>query len=105
MAERVKIGTVMVDSGTVMIGDPCYTITGDASHHIKTWREFCDRTPWGEKPYDVTEPAGAGIGLSIPTYWGDGSYPVYADIQNGRIARVTVDFDPEYDEDEEEQGE
>ncbi|WP_327292479.1 hypothetical protein [Streptomyces sp. NBC_01198] len=101
MTERVQIGSVGVDSGTVFIGDPCYTITGDASHHIKTWSEFCDRTPWGEKPYDVTEPAGPGVGLSIPTFWGDGSWPVHAEIVDGRIARVIVDFDPAYDEDEE----
>lgn len=101
MSERVEIGTVYVDAGIIMIGDPCYTATGDASHHIETWSEFCKRTPWGEKPYNVTEPAGHGLGLVVPTLYGDGAYPVYAELEDGRVARVTVDFDPSYDEDDE----
>ncbi|MFJ6183729.1 hypothetical protein [Streptomyces sp. NPDC092295] len=96
--ERVQIGTVEVDSGTVFVGDPCYTATGDASHHIKTWPEWCERAPFGENSYDVTEPAGHGLGLSIPTLYGDGSWPVYAELVEGRVARVTIDFDPTYDE-------
>ncbi|MER6231772.1 hypothetical protein ABT169_21910 [Streptomyces sp. NPDC001616] len=102
MSERVKIGMVDVDSGTVFVGDPCYTITGDASHHIKTWSEWCDKHPWDGKNYGVVEPAGSGVGLSIPTKYGDGGYPVYAEIEDGRVARVTIDFDPESDEEDDE---
>lgn len=100
MSERVQIGMVSVDSGTVFVGDPCYTITGDASNHIKTWSEWCDKAPFYEKPYDVTEPAGPGLGLSIPTLYGDGGYPVYAELEDGRVARVTIDFAPTYEEDD-----
>ncbi|WP_436739959.1 hypothetical protein [Streptomyces sp. BBFR102] len=103
MSERVKLGMVDVDSGTVFVGDPCYTITGDASHHIKTWSEWCGKLPWDQKNYDVVEPAGSGVGLSVPTMYGDGSYPVYAEIVRGRVARVTIDFDPEYEEDDEDE--
>jgi hypothetical protein len=98
----VQIGTVYVDSGTVFVGDPCYTATGDASNHIKTWSEWCDRAPFGQKPYDVTEPAGHGLGLSIPTKYGDGAWPVFAELSEGRVARVIIDFDPEYDEEDDE---
>ncbi|QYW07906.1 hypothetical protein SEA_REDBEAR_60 [Streptomyces phage RedBear] len=98
MSERVKLGNVWVDSGTVFVGDPCYTITSDASHHVRTWSEWCDRSPFGRDPYDVNEPAGNGLGLSIPTLYGDGSYPVYAEIKDGRVARVTIDFDPMEDD-------
>lgn len=98
---RVQIGVVFVDSGTIMIGDPCYSVTGDASHHIETWEEFCDKSPFGEQPFDVTEPFGSGLGLSIPTLYGDGSYPVFAELVDGRIGRVTVDFD--YDPGEEDE--
>ncbi|MGW0844137.1 hypothetical protein ACWD26_29170 [Streptomyces sp. NPDC002787] len=99
MNDRVRIGTVHVDSGTVMVGDPCYTATGDASHHIKTWSEFCERSPFGREPYDVTQPAGPGLGLVIPTLYGDGSYPVHGELVGGRVARVIIDFDPACDED------
>ncbi|MFF8845527.1 hypothetical protein ACF08N_22875 [Streptomyces sp. NPDC015127] len=101
--ERVQIGTVYVDSGTVFVGDPCYTATGDASNHIKTWSEWCSRSPFGEKQYDVTEPAGPGLGLSIPTLYGDGAWPVFAELERGRVARVVIDFDPEYDEDDDDE--
>lgn len=91
---RVKIGSIDVDSGTVFVGDPCYTITDDASHRIKTWREWCAKLSWSGERYNVTEPAGEGIGLSIPTPYGDGAYPVYAELEGGRVARVIIDFDP-----------
>ncbi|WP_432006335.1 hypothetical protein [Streptomyces parvus] len=99
MTERVKIGTVHVDAGVVMIGDPCYSVTGDASHHIKTWSEFCKKSPYGKEKYDVTEPYGHGLGLVVPTLYGDGSYPVYAELEGDRVARVTIDFDPSYPDD------
>ncbi|MEU9605425.1 hypothetical protein [Streptomyces sp. NPDC048057] len=100
--KRVKLGMVDVDSGTVFVGDPCYTITGDAPRHIKTWPEWCSQLRWNGKNYDVVEPVGSGVGLSIPTMYGDGSYPVYAEIVRGRVARVTIDFDPPYDEEDDE---
>ncbi|MFE4451457.1 hypothetical protein [Streptomyces sp. NPDC056796] len=101
MSERVEIGSIYVDSGTVFVGDPCYTITGDASNHIKTWSEWCAKAPFGQEPYDVTEPAGTGHGLSIPTLYGDGGYPVYAELEGGRVARVIIDFAPESDGEDE----
>ncbi|MEU5403749.1 hypothetical protein ABZ348_31205 [Streptomyces sp. NPDC005963] len=98
MSERVEIGTICVDSGTVFVGDPCYTITGDASHHIGTWSEWCSKHPWNGEKYNIVEPAGSSLGLSIPTKYGDGNYPVYAEIEEGRVARVTIDFAPGCDE-------
>ena len=65
---KIKIGHIFVDSGTIFVGDPCYTATDDASHRIKTWVEWCEKIPFDEKPYDVNEPAGDGSGLSIPTH-------------------------------------
>lgn len=100
MSERVEIGTVYVDAGIVMIGDPCYSVTGDASHHIKTWSEFCDKTFASDLPYGTAEPHGRGLGLVVPTLYGDGSYPVYAELEGGRVARVTIDFAPPYDEED-----
>ncbi len=91
---KVKIGQIGVDSGTIFVGDPCYTATNDASHRIKTWAEWCSKTWAQESNYGHTQPAGKGIGIQIPTLYGDGTYPVYAQIEDGRIASITVDFDP-----------
>jgi hypothetical protein len=79
----------------VFVGDPCYTITGDASHHISTWSEWCDRSPLDSGDHGVSEPAGKGLGLTLPTLHGDGTYPVYAEVHGGRITSITVDFDPQ----------
>ncbi|MBQ0949211.1 hypothetical protein PV708_02515 [Streptomyces sp. ME02-6977A] len=101
--QRVQIGTVYVDSGTVFVGDPCYTATGDASNHIKTWSDWCDKHSWNGENRNVVEPAGPGLGLSIPTLYGDGAWPVFAELEGERIARVIIDFDPECDEDDEDE--
>jgi hypothetical protein len=89
---KIQIGSISVDSGTIFVGDPCYTIPDGASHHVKTWEDWCAVALEGDQ-YGVTTPAGEGIGLSIPTLYGDGEYPVYAEIKDGRIASVTIDFD------------
>jgi hypothetical protein len=94
---KVKIGHINVDSGTVFVGDPCYTATNDASHRIETWAEWCSKAPFDKEQYDVTEPAGRGVGLSIPTFYGDGTYPVYAEIKDGRVASISIDFDEDWE--------
>ena len=93
---KIQIGSISVDSGTIFVGDPCYTATDDASHRIKTWEDWCDKHPWNNEHYNVIEPAGKGSGLSIPTLYGDGEYPVYAELTDaGRIRSITIDFDGE----------
>lgn len=93
---KVKIGEIGVDSGTIFVGDPCYTIPDDASHRVKTWEDWCDIALDGDD-YGVAQPAGDNIGLSIPTLYGDGTYPVYAEIKDGRVASITINFDDEED--------
>lgn len=95
---KIRLGFVSVDSGVVFIGDPSHTITGDAPHHIPTWEEWCGKTVGDLFRSDrdgpgVAEPAGPGLGMSFRTAWGDGSYPVFAEVAGGRILRVTIDFD------------
>lgn len=34
-----------------------------------------------------------------PTFYGDGGYPVIAEIEGGRPKKITIDFDPSGDED------
>lgn len=92
------VGYIDVDSGTVFVGDPCYTHTQDAEHTFPSWYEYCDESfrpenkvaPGVVAPYDGKK----GIGLEISTAWGDGSYPVSVtrDAEN-RITSVKVHFD------------
>lgn len=97
MGERVKLGEVCVDSGAIWVGDPCYVIGGDASHAFDSWDEYVNtlinRGHFAKKQ-SVSEPAGEGIGMHVQTLYGDGSYPVYAELDgNGRVARIAIDFE------------
>jgi len=89
---RELLGWVSVDSGTVIITDPCYVDEGfsyDDMH--KAWGDFKQNAIKGPE----------GLGVVVQTAWGDGSYPVYAEIQGDRVMRVTIEFD-DYDEEEDE---
>lgn len=94
------IGYCGVDSGQILLIDPCY-VWGDDF--------FPDGEPTGGN-YDTAcritlGENGAGEvagGVVTGTYYGDGNYPVIAEMDSsGRILRVTIDFDPQDDEDDE----
>lgn len=92
---KKQIGHVGVDAGCIWIGDPCYILGDDASHRVETWHGFCDllfKNPdHDENGY--SNPLGEGIGMVVQTAYGDGVYPVYANIDpDGRIMSITVDF-------------
>lgn len=117
------VGHVDVDSGTIMVIDPCYVLpdkrTGWPEHlpdggDPSSWRYLHgDETSvylsavdsaWEKNSYG--RGAGGfgewGNGFITSTTHGDGSYPVVADFDsNGRILQITIDFDPSYDEDDE----
>lgn len=86
------LGYVHVDSGQVLITDPCYVLD--------------DHFAVGDEPtgglYDAacritlaTERAGQmpkHYGVVSSTAYGDGSYPVYAEEKDGHIVRLVIDF-------------
>jgi hypothetical protein len=101
----VYVGNIWVDAGVVWVGDPCYSITGDAEYAPKTWHEFCNQT-FDEKakitdgvtaPLKQGEKYEPGLGLEISSGFGDGSYPVYVKYSDEgewgkRVSAVIVDF-------------
>lgn len=93
------IGYCGVDSGQILLIDPCYV-----------WSDNFD--PDGEPTggnYDAAcritlSGSGAGEiagGVVTQTAWGDGSYPVTAKFDGNRIVSVTIDFDPVYEDEDE----
>jgi len=98
-----KVGTIGVDAGCVMVGDPCYTQGADADHGSASWSEFLEKT-WpnvfgpdgarlGEPMADVAPVRGeSGIGLVISSGYGDGEYPVFVRRVGDRIAELKVVF-------------
>jgi hypothetical protein len=86
------IGHCGVDSGQILLIDPCYVYEDDFA---------LSQSPTG-LPYDeccriTLSDDGAGqtsnSGVVTSTAWGDGNYPVYAEYKDGRIVSVTIKFD------------
>lgn len=96
---RKQIGEIGVDAGLCWIGDPCYILHKDQPPKAigKDWSEFCDILNADDQyptckqfNYDLGHP---GLGVVVSTGFGDGVYPVYAEI-NGedRVTKVWVEF-------------
>ena len=81
---RRKIGSISVDSGQVMITDPCYVL-GDGGDYDKV----CKVTLSKERAGGVD--VGTGDAVVSGTAYGDGTYPVYANYdKHGVITSLTV---------------
>jgi len=94
--KRELVGHVGVDAGLIYIGDPCYEIGNDTEGKFQgTWSDFCGFLNANEKK-GVTKipfPLGhEGQAVIVSSGYGDGNYPVYVERENGRIARVIVEF-------------
>lgn len=112
-----KVGTISVDSGSVMIGDPCYTQGADASSASKDWMGFLAATypgtfgpnSTGESMPQVTNALGEqGLGIVSSSGFGDGEYPVYVRYSDEgqwgkRVAELKVVFIGEEEEEEEDE--
>ena len=73
MMEWKQIGFVGVDSGTLMISDPCYTVGTETLE----WDEFCENHLFKDGA-DLGSEWDDGTGVTAATRWGDGKYPVFA---------------------------
>lgn len=93
---RQKIGEIGVDAGICWIGDPCYVFhkEDDLPKELgKSWEEFCDNiVKMGTHQQFNFDMGHSGLGVLVHTGYGDGCYPVYANIRDGRVMSVTVEF-------------
>lgn len=116
--EVVLLGEVGVDSGQLMITDPCYidqewdqnvadndeTVGEESSHQAVAGQISVPEKALPPYSYEgvmsATLSAGygelaftmghAGAGVVFATAWGDGVYPVYGELHDGRIIRVYI---------------
>lgn len=101
--KKVKIGTAGVDSGQLMVSDPCYVkdfISNEVDFDNKkndnsySYNGACHQTLNNETQGGEL---GNGLGVVFSTGIGDGSYPVYAylgeiDGFGERVLKVEIDF-------------
>jgi hypothetical protein len=89
------IGSVGVDSGSILISDPSYindafSIEGDDIYDIYPDKERHRQISTQATKNSFKIP----IAMTLQTGWGDGVYPVTAHYnKDGRIAKVEITFD------------
>ena len=92
----VQVGEFGVDSGQVLITDPCY---------LRSWvdNDFKEQTESRSYSYEgacnatLSEEMAGKIGtmedgVAISTGYGDGVYPVYVLYKDGRVKEVKIKF-------------
>ena len=105
--KMTHIGSFAVDSGQAMVGDPCYLDDWkDWNSEEESFDDHVNNV--GQYGYlgacNATLTNGHGVlgmgnGVVFSTGYGDGVYPVYAEINDeGRVVKVVIEF---LDEDEE----
>lgn len=111
---KTLIGQVAVDSGQIMIIDPCYIKEDFSNEFIPDGSESgAAQKESYEMNYDgccnaTLSDKGFGpignkyvneLAIACGTLYGDGVYPVYAEMKDGRVKSLTIDFDdaPEAD--------
>lgn len=89
-----QVGEIGVDAGLCWIGDPCYCVTPDATEHpAKTWAEFCQKLGNEDTKQWNYKLGHAGLGVSVQTGYGDGTYPVFVKKnKEGRVMEAKVVF-------------
>ena len=95
------IGQFSVDSGQAMIGDPCYLdewepwnseVDNFEDHEVKAG-EYSYLGACGVTLKKGYGQLGHGTAVAFSTGYGDGYYPVYAELDDdGRVAKIVVDF-------------
>ncbi len=86
-----KVGDIAVDTGNIIVADPCYVLKGEATDGITF--EHAVGLDLPKMPDEaVRSLAEEGNGLLIQTGYGDGLYPVFAMIEDGRVMSLRIDF-------------
>jgi hypothetical protein len=98
------IGSFSVDSGQAIVGDPCYLDTWEnwnseennfEDHEVKAG-EYGYLGACGVTLKEGYGTLGMGSAVAFTTGYGDGVYPVFADInEDGRITKIVIDFEDE----------
>jgi hypothetical protein len=113
---RYRVGSVGVDAGMVMVGDPCYLDkwgkdSANGTEYIDN--EVAEQQESGEYKYTYSGACAATLGehgagelgnadaVAVSSGYGDGVYPVFATYNHdGRIVKLEVIFDGDHGDDD-----
>jgi len=89
MSKKIYLGSTGVDSGQLLLTDPCY-IKMDKPNDTITYDDMCCL----ENPSkQLMNKFGAEVGVVIPTTVGDGVYPVYGKYdKKGNLKQLIVEI-------------
>lgn len=94
--KKELIGYCAVDSGQVMIVDPCYVLERDErdDHDLYSYDQIVNITNEGGGAGELYPINGSAATCVVSrTFIGDGSFPVYAKRdRKGRIVSLTIEF-------------
>jgi len=88
--KRELLGHVGVDSGQIIVVDPCYVLGQD-----RRYDEVCrvGEKGGGGVTFPTTDGPGTAQAVVSPTKMGDGIYPVYVERDSrGRPLRLIIEF-------------
>lgn len=95
--DLIEIGYFSVDSGQAMVGDPCYLDDWDTNKNDE-WNlegKGGDYSYHGASATTIANSYGElghAKAVVFNTGYGDGLYPVYAIMQDGRVSKIVIDF-------------
>jgi len=92
---KVQIGTVGVDAGMLMVGDPCYFVGKDATinERCNNWKQACDDI-FCKDGVDRDEGMDVyRLGVAVSTTYGDGEYKVFLETTKAGKRRLVVNLD------------
>ena len=88
--KKIKLGIVGVDSGQLLICDPCYL----QSEGLETSERLINSAPIGEGDENykqIVNTIGAEVGVKFSSGYGDGVYSVYGYVnRHGVIIKVEI---------------
>jgi hypothetical protein len=95
--ERRFLGVVEVDSGTLLVGDPCYALPDAAKgkpgiDYAAVTKSLNDENAdyLDERPV-----------LLLQNFGGDGTFPVFGEFDGGELVGIWINLDPAMEEGEE----
>ena len=95
--ERRFLGLVEVDSGTVLLGDPAYCLP-----YAAEGKAGIDYEAVIAAPHELAAPLAGQPVLLLGGFGGDGTFPVFADVDEyGELVSATIWFVEPAEEDEE----